>query len=244
MKEIVNRLHEKRQIELAKEILESAGYKVSKHFKSLNESISRINQTEILQMFRQSSQDVLDSYTKTEDGAEVFVVECDNSNPTYIADLQSKLDELDSKGIGYDREDNGNGFYGRNYIFYKYEDFDESKNVEDLGDDIFEGREETTEFDAVFKTFTKEDYWGYAGAEKLPDGSGPYIAYTDAADIIISGEGRHNVLLDVESEDASYLRSFNKNNTEVKDIALDIYIGLNKGKNLATLAKHYDLDRF
>ena len=38
MKEIVNRLHENRQIQLAKEILESNGYNVSKNSKRLKES--------------------------------------------------------------------------------------------------------------------------------------------------------------------------------------------------------------
>lgn len=69
---------------------------------------------------------VLDSYDNDEDGVPVFVIECDNSNPTHIASLQSRLDKLESEGIGYEREGNGNGFYGRNYIFYKYSDVDDS----------------------------------------------------------------------------------------------------------------------
>lgn len=120
MKEIVERLTEKRQIERAKKILESEGYKVSR----INESISEDEKKDILSMFKSSNQDVVDSREESEDGAKVFVVECDNSNPTYIADLQDRLDSLEDRGIGYDREENGNGFYGRNYIFYKYSDFE------------------------------------------------------------------------------------------------------------------------
>lgn len=128
MQEIVERLTEKRQIERAKKILESEGYNVSR----MNESISEDEKKTILSMFKSSNQDVIESREESEDGAKVFVVECDNSNPTYIADLQDKLASLEDKGIGYDREGNGNGFYGRNYIFYKYEDFDESKKVDEL----------------------------------------------------------------------------------------------------------------
>lgn len=50
MKEIVNRLHENRQIELAKSILESKGYKVTKKStKKLNESV---NSDEVVQIIR------------------------------------------------------------------------------------------------------------------------------------------------------------------------------------------------
>lgn len=132
MREIVERLHEKRQIERAKELMESNGYTVTKR---LNESISDSEMKEILSIFKSTNQDVLDSRPEEEDGATVFVVECDNSNPTYIADLQNRLESLESKGIGYDREENGNGFYGRNYIFYKYDDFNESKELDESGED-------------------------------------------------------------------------------------------------------------
>lgn len=46
MKEITSRLHENRQIQLAKEILESAGYTVTNPAKSINESLARYADTD------------------------------------------------------------------------------------------------------------------------------------------------------------------------------------------------------
>lgn len=63
--------------------------------------------------------DILDSY---DDECE-FVVELDNSNPTYIASLEEDLYKLeDDYDIGYEKESNGNGFYAYSYRFFYYQD--------------------------------------------------------------------------------------------------------------------------
>ena len=78
--------------------------------------------------FQSNAPDVLSS-EMTDEG---YVVEMDNSNPLYLADLWDELRKLeDSHNIGFDRESNDNGFYGYTYTFYHYDDVDES-----YGDDI------------------------------------------------------------------------------------------------------------
>ena len=54
-------------------------------------------------------------------GVNTFIVECDNSNPMYIGSIKSDLTSYcEPRDIGFDTDSNDNGFYGKNYIFYKY----------------------------------------------------------------------------------------------------------------------------
>ena len=92
---------------------------------------------------------ILDDYYDDyyNDGYDCYVVECDNSNPTYLTwlrdDLRNKLEPL---GVGFDTESNGNGSYGRTYIFYEYdtENVDESLNI---NEDVEESLEDTVDLD-------------------------------------------------------------------------------------------------
>ena len=56
----------------------------------------------------------------------ILVVECDNSNPTLITDLRHSLKRKLPDNIEFDSERNDNGFYGKTYEFYIYDDLDES----------------------------------------------------------------------------------------------------------------------
>ena len=56
----------------------------------------------------------------------ILVVECDNSNPTLITDLRRSLKRKLPDNIEFDSERNDNGFYGKTYEFYIYDDLDES----------------------------------------------------------------------------------------------------------------------
>ena len=76
----------------------------------------------ILKIFNTNDQKVVDSYIKDN----IFVVECDNSNPTLITDLRRSLKRKLPDNIEFDSERNDNGFYGKTYEFYIYDDLDES----------------------------------------------------------------------------------------------------------------------
>ena len=76
----------------------------------------------ILKIFNTNDQKVVDSYIKDN----ILVVECDNSNPTLITDLRRSLKRKLPDNIEFDSERNDNGFYGKTYEFYIYDDLDES----------------------------------------------------------------------------------------------------------------------
>ena len=76
----------------------------------------------ILKIFNTNGQEVVDSYIKDN----ILVVECDNSNPTLITDLRRSLKRKLPDNIEFDSEGNDNGFYGKTYEFYIYDDLDES----------------------------------------------------------------------------------------------------------------------
>lgn len=76
----------------------------------------------ILKIFNTNDQEVVDSYIKDN----ILVVECDNSNPTLITDLRRSLKRKLPDNIEFDSEGNDNGFYGKTYEFYIYDDLDES----------------------------------------------------------------------------------------------------------------------
>lgn len=61
-------------------------------------------------------------YDEDDNPYETYVVELDDSNPTYISSLLDALNKLEKLGIEFDYESNGNGMYGRTYYFYKYVD--------------------------------------------------------------------------------------------------------------------------
>lgn len=61
MKEIVSRLQEQRQIEVAKELLESRGYKVSKNSRQLKESATAVSQ--IAEKLKSAGAPTLADYT-------------------------------------------------------------------------------------------------------------------------------------------------------------------------------------
>lgn len=66
---------------------------------------------------------ILDQYV---DGFD-YIIEMDNSNPTYISSLHDRLMKLtDELGIGFDYESNNNGVYGRTYTFYHFNDSEHS----------------------------------------------------------------------------------------------------------------------
>ena len=76
----------------------------------------------ILRIFNTTDQEIVDSYIKDN----ILVVECDNSNPTLITDLRRSLKRKLPDNIEFDSEGNDNGFYGKTYEFYIYDDLDES----------------------------------------------------------------------------------------------------------------------
>lgn len=132
MKEIVNRLHENRQIELAKSILEANGYEV-KLKETSEKRFTPISGSEISKDDQQRILDIIYSEAKFWDDAptpidvysegDSFIVKLGNSNPTYISSLNDKLRELeDERDIGYESSHNDEGFYGRDYEFFYYKD--------------------------------------------------------------------------------------------------------------------------
>lgn len=66
--------------------------------------------------------DVMNEY---DDGDRSYFVELSNSNPTFISDTRERLEDflnkLDSE-VGYDETSNDNGFYGKTYEFFFYDD--------------------------------------------------------------------------------------------------------------------------
>lgn len=70
---------------------------------------------------------------------------------------------------------------------------------------------ESIKTEGKLREFSKSDKFGYQGAEPLPSGKGPLIAYGETADVIVSGDGDdifvQIVLVDDESyDDLEYYR--------------------------------------
>lgn len=98
----------------AKSVTEASYTSISPEHKEVVKKV-----IESQKLFFSNAPDILDSY---EEGEE-FVVKLDNSNPTYIADLEKDLDKLeDEYDIGFEKESNGNGFYAYSYRFFYYKD--------------------------------------------------------------------------------------------------------------------------
>lgn len=114
----------------------SASVNSSKSGNSLNSSVNnstsgKITKEEcrvILDIFKKENTKVAGTYTVQDTDTEgnilnLFVVEAENSNATYVGYLQSKLNELeDTYNIGFEVEANDNGFYGKDYKFYHFVD--------------------------------------------------------------------------------------------------------------------------
>ena len=100
MKEIVNRLNEKRQIELAKSILESAGYKVSKINEAETDSVESLER-KYSELSNNYSRYLSTTMTKRKVGrVRKFLT-------TILTDIFSKYEgefEVYNKGFNYERE--------------------------------------------------------------------------------------------------------------------------------------------
>lgn len=80
----------------------------------------------ILDMFNSNSQTVLSTYNSSSEDDGIlfneFNVECDNTNDLHLGYLLDELRNLEQWNIGFDSIENGNGFYGKTYIFFHYPD--------------------------------------------------------------------------------------------------------------------------
>lgn len=55
------------------------------------------------------------------------------------------------------------------------------------------------------REFSKSDKLGYQGAEPLPSGKGPLIAYGETADVIVAGDGDDEIFVQIILvDDGSY----------------------------------------
>ena len=96
--------------------------------KAASDKLTKEERRIILDIFKKENTEVVRTYDAqdTDDEGNVlnlFVVEAENSNATYVGYLQSKLNELeDTYDIGFEVEANDNGFYGKDYQFYHYVD--------------------------------------------------------------------------------------------------------------------------
>lgn len=98
-------------------------------------------------------------------------------------------------------------------------------------------------FSSVFKKFTTSDASSYAGAEPLPGGDGPFIAHSDDADIVVSGDANIFIVSIYSDEDDGYFIELNKFNL-AKHVALHAYTLLQSGKSTQDVAAELDMDSF
>ena len=86
----------------------------------------------ILDVFEENNIEINDYYFDYDDQyPEALYIETDNMNQYKLSNLSSSLYRLitENPGLGYDKESGNNGFYSKKYVFYIYDDLDESKKM-------------------------------------------------------------------------------------------------------------------
>ena len=86
----------------------------------------------ILDVFEENNIEINDYYFDYDDQyPEALYIETDNMNQYKLSNLSSSLYRLitENPGLGYDKESGNNGFYSKKYVFYIYDDLDESRKT-------------------------------------------------------------------------------------------------------------------
>lgn len=246
MKEVVDRLTERRQLELAKSILESRGYIVRKRVNESNCRRSRKMNEASNDGYTWSNEWVKEPgnpyrmkyYSKEGNDIIGIIYEPDKKEFTdYGADIYDN-----SKADVVSDDDYADGFVSEEDAKKWVENWFRKKGGVSEGRGI---RESSDQFDKIFRKFNKSDAYGYAGALPLPDGTGPFIYEDDIASILVAcGDDDDSILVSIYGDDELGYYGEYDTKEEAMSVALDAYNQVSKGSDPERVAHSLGFNRF